>query len=90
MMCRFNHGGDCCNSGAAQYMCKCKKPCENIVPITNADSIRAMSDEELAKLICKHKPMHSWPEGVREIYFSTRMTGVEAWTEWLQQPAEVE
>lgn len=56
-------------------------------PMTNAERIRAMSDEELAKLISKHKPMYSWPDGVREIYFSTRMTGVEAWTKWLQQPA---
>lgn len=55
---------------------------------TNADRIRAMSDKELAKLICKHKPMHSWPEGVQKIYYSTRMTGVEAWTQWLQEPAK--
>lgn len=58
--------------------------------MTNADRIRAMSDKELAALICKHKPMHSWPEEVRKIYYSTRMTGVEAWTQWLRQPAKEE
>jgi hypothetical protein len=48
MKCKFEHDGDCCNSGATQYMCKCKQPCDTIIPVTNADSIRAMSDEELA------------------------------------------
>ena len=50
MKCKFEHDGDCCNCGSPQYMCKCKpKICGNVVPITNADRIRAMSDEELAK-----------------------------------------
>lgn len=48
MKCKFEHDGDCCNSGATQYMCKCKQPCDTIIPITNADRIRAMSDELLA------------------------------------------
>jgi hypothetical protein len=48
MKCRFEHDGDCCNSGATQYMCKCKQPCDTIMPVSNADRIRAMSDEELA------------------------------------------
>ena len=47
MKCKFEHDGDCCNSGATQYMCKCKQPCDAIIPITEADRIRAMSDEEL-------------------------------------------
>lgn len=29
-------------------MCKCKQPCDTIVPMTNADRIRAMDDELLA------------------------------------------
>ena len=49
MKCKFEHDGDCCNCGSQQYMCKCKpKICGSIVPITNADRIRAMSDEALA------------------------------------------
>lgn len=51
MICKFNHDGDCCNSGAIQYMCKCKMPCDTIIPVTNADHIRAMSDEELAHIM---------------------------------------
>lgn len=59
---------------------------------TNADRIRAMTDEDLAKLIVKHKPMHSWPDAVRKIYFGfedhRKDNPVRAWLEWLQQPAE--
>lgn len=52
MMCKFEHDGDCCNCGSPQYMCKCKpKLCGSLVPMTNGDRIRAMSDEELAKFI---------------------------------------
>lgn len=49
--CKFEHGGYCCNCGAMQYMDKCEKPCDTIEPQTNADRIRAMSDEELADLL---------------------------------------
>lgn len=51
MICKFEHDGDCCNSGATQYMCKCKQPCDTIMPVSNADRIRAMSDEELAGML---------------------------------------
>jgi len=47
MICKFNHEGDCCNSGATQYMCKCKMPCDSIVPLSNGDAIRRMSDKDL-------------------------------------------
>ena len=43
------------------------------VPTTNADRIRAMSDEELAKLLC----CTGW-----------RMIEQKECLEWLQQPAE--
>lgn len=50
-------------------------------PQTNADRIRAMSDEELAKTlngsVCP--PLTSCNEGQQCI---------RCWTEWLQQPAE--
>lgn len=59
MKCKFEHDGDCCNSGSPQYMCKCKPDvCHSAVPMTNADRIRAMSDEELAEWltcpVCKY------------------------------------
>lgn len=49
MKCKFDHEGDCCNSGATQYMSKCKLPCDTIMPMTIADRVRAATDEELAK-----------------------------------------
>lgn len=52
MKCKFEHDGDCCNSRSPQYMCKCKpKICGSAVPMTNADRIRGMSDEELAEFL---------------------------------------
>ena len=79
MKCRYEHDGDCCNSGATQYMCKCKKPCDTIMPITNADRIRAMTDEELAEFLCS--------------ITKCEVCRFEAWggcelLKWLQQPAE--
>ena len=60
--------------------------------VTNADKIRAMTDEELAELIVKHHPMHAWNKQVREIYFSFDDHGKDnpqrAWIEWLQQPVQ--
>lgn len=43
------------------------------IPMTNADRIRAMSDEEMAKLLC----CTGW-----------RMIEQKECLEWLQQPAE--
>jgi hypothetical protein len=91
MKCKFEHDGDCCNSGATQYMCKCKQPCDTIIPVTNADRIRAMSDEELAKWI-------DWLFGRCEWCDTDKMAtddcnDVECTpciVEWLQQPAEVD
>lgn len=62
------------------------------MPQTNADRIRAMSDEELAMQIVKNIHMHAWPDSVRKIYFSydrpSKDNSKKAWIEWLQHPAE--
>ena len=52
MKCKYEHDGDCCNMGAEQYMCKCKQLCGCIAPLTNADRIRGMSDDELHVFLC--------------------------------------
>lgn len=67
-----------------------EKECKGYMPMTNADRIRAMSDEGLAELIVKHKPLYSWPKAVREIWMQRNVTKVQAWVTWLQQPAEGE
>ena len=88
MKCKYEHDDDCCNAGADQYMCKCKKPCEFIWPLSNADHIRSMSDEELAKLLldgcrgskCEDQPENEWGS---VNCFQCRM-------EWLKQPYKEE
>ena len=80
MICRFNHGGICCNSGATQCMNRCKLSCDTIVPITNAERIRSMSDEELAQHFAIL--MADTRDGV------AYSTDEDRWFDWLQQPAE--
>ena len=86
MKCRFEHDGDCCNSGAKQYMCKCKQPCYTIVPLTNADRIRSMSNDELAwELMTWRIETEAKHHGVESDYPNTK----NAILDWLEQPAEV-
>lgn len=90
MKCKFEHDGDCCNSGSPQYMCKCKlDACNSEVAMTNADRIRSMSDEELAQWltypVCAYtdcyKKCPASPENNREKCDENIL-------EWLQQPAK--
>lgn len=79
MKCKFEHDGDCCNCGSQQYMCKCKpKICGSIVPITNADRIRAMSDEEMGTELL---PLF-------EELCEDGIPSTDYMRFWLQQPAE--
>lgn len=79
MKCKFEHDGDCCNCGSQQYMCKCKpKICGSIVPITNADRIRAMSDEEMETELL---PLF-------EELCEDGIPSTDYMRFWLQQPAE--
>lgn len=83
MKCKYEHDGDCCNCGSTQYMCKCKpKICSSVAPMTNADRIRAMSDEELAEVImCPYDCDSAFCGG---------NTFVKCRVGWLRQPAEGE
>ena len=96
MKCKFEHDGDCCNSGAKQYMCKCKKPCDAIIPMTNAQKIRSMSDEELAEFLTHINPTncqdcafsHGWRCQPDRDDYSDFEKCKEGRKRWLQQPAE--
>lgn len=59
------------------------------VPMTNADRIRAMSDEELAKFLCTIRSSQSYgfpcSYCVAEEFCHDGHTGM---IDWLQQPAE--
>lgn len=93
MKCRFEHDGDCCNSGSPQYMCKCKPDvCHSAVSMTNADRLRAMTDEELEDQlvleiegIAPCKMFIAIPIG--EMFIS-RMAAKEAVGKWLKQSEE--
>ena len=94
MKCKFEHDGHCCNCGATQYMIECKQPCETIVPMTKADRIRAMSDEELAELLVEEKeygvchiPFFRCPGG-KDFDEDQYEDALRYTIDWLKQPAE--
>lgn len=82
-----------CNGFCNRFDAPCiKNNCRFFGVKTNADRIRAMSDEELAKECVKQFPMYLWPTEVRTIYFDfenhNKNNAINAWLEWLKQPAE--
>ena len=52
--------------------------------MTNYERIKAMSVEEIAKILCEISHIQHIPEKVRKLFFSSRMTMEEAFTEWLE------
>ena len=82
----------CGHSFCFEKACKKYAPKENSQQ-TNADRIRAMSDEELAKECVRQFPMYLWPTDVRTIYFDfenhNKNNAINAWLEWLKQPADM-
>lgn len=86
MKCKFEHDDDCCNSGSPQYMRKCKPDvCGSAVPMTNADCIRGMSDEELAVFLWNFQ-LEDVATGKVEDFGPHLFR--KFLKEWLQQPAE--
>ena len=81
MKCKFEHDGNCCNSGAKQYMCKCKKPCDAIIPMTNAQKIRSMSDEDLNDLF--YEIYNAGAEDAVAYEWGQRTNSFEWTIEWL-------
>ena len=71
--CRICHNTSCSNYGKNISFLGDGWKCNYIPVPTNADSIRGMSDEELAKLLC----CTGW-----------RMIEQKECLDWLQQPAE--
>ena len=68
---RCTHPRPCYDDGKCHY----KGECGHKAPLTNADRIRAMTDEELAELLFQVGYDNGW--GMKEYAL-----------EWLQQPAE--
>ena len=88
MKCKFEHDGDCCNSGAKQYMCKCQKRCDAIIPMTNAQKIRSMSDDELNELF--NDIYNAGAEDAVAYEWGQRTNSFEWTMDWLQQPPKGE
>ena len=82
--CKLGEKG-CWKDGKCHY----RRDCENKV-LTNADRIRAMTDEDLAKNIIQYRD--DWGDYVTPDceFYDTYKEAVEATIKWLQQPAEGE
>lgn len=99
MKCKFEHDEDCCNCGSPQYMAKCKPLiCGCAVPMTNADRIRAMRDEEIAEWVCENGAIKTpcdiicggYCKALATFDKSSMDVCKEIVMKWLQQPAEEE
>ena len=71
------------------------RDCQYFWEKTNADRIRAMSDEELARKLVNASYRYDWKQDEDYWYFPNGTTktnykpkAIEAWLEWLKQPVE--
>ena len=85
MKCKFEHDGYCCNCGSPHFKAYCQPvDCGFSVPLTNADRIRSMSDEEMAEFISSIPMCVGKDEDLNcEIDVCK-----ECFLKWLRQPAE--
>ena len=85
MICKFNTCGTCFNCYSKHFNKDCF-PCEDADLMTNADRIRAMSDEELNKLF--HEIYNAGAEDAFAYELGQRTNSFEWTMEWLKQSAE--
>jgi len=79
---------DCGNSGTGLTVAACSG-FSNPKPTTNADHIRAMTDEELSKFTHSLKnKCGDCPVAKSNVFCSTFPTCKDAWLAWLKQEAE--
>ena len=81
---RCAHPRPCYDDGKCHY----KGECGHKAPLTNADRIRAMNDEELNALF--HEIYNAGAEDAVAYEWGQRTNSFEWTMEWLQQPAEEE
>ena len=77
---RCAHPRPCYDDGKCHY----KGECGHKAPLTNADRIRAMSDEELAEFIKHIKVRAAFCKAVKDNNAFEALCSAE----WLKQPAE--
>ena len=84
---RCAHPRPCYDDGKCHY----KGECGHKAPLTNADRIRAMSDEELAGFLMKlmHNNVQCFGEGMFPYHPCPQEQNCkQCGLDWLQQPAE--
>ena len=79
---RCTHPRPCFDDGKCHY----KGECGHKAPLTNADRILAMSNEELNELF--HEIYNAGAEDAVAYEWGQRTNSFEWTMEWLQQPAE--
>ena len=84
----------CINGKMPSYSATCVE-CglsrKNYKPITNADRIRAMTDEELAEWldnVCKSAYDEGYTKGTGDPLMSPYPSTASEWLDWLKQEAE--
>ena len=79
---KCTHPRPCYDDGKCRY----KGECGHKTLLTNADCVRAMSDEELNELF--HEIYNAGAEDAVSYVWGNRTNNFEWTMEWLQQPAE--
>ena len=87
MICKFNTCGTCFNCYSKHFNKDCF-PCEDADPMTNADRIRSMTDEELNELF--HDIYNAGAEDAVAYEWGQRANSFEWTIEWLKQSVEGE
>ena len=97
MNCIYSHeGGAYCDKhdhGAVTVGCCGEENCPDREVLTNADCIRAMSDEELAFWMTTNVTCCSCPadlDACHNMEFPEKMTCEEIILDWLKNPVEVD
>lgn len=87
--CRICRNTTCSNHGKDIILYGDTWECDYISVPTNADRIRAMSDEELAKFLCNFRSCDSSKHPCNGCKAEPHChTGHNGMIDWLQQPAE--
>lgn len=88
--CSLCHNTDCINHGKPITLSGDNWSCNYIPTATNADRIRAMSDEELAKFLCDIREKGSCDSCEACVAPRYCHSGHNGFADWLQQPAQEE
>lgn len=93
-ICKFNHQGDCCNSGSIRFPNKCIGQCGAFVPLTQYERIKQMSVEEMAEfitdLLTVHLNKYSCDIGYGKVVLAEaeRKEVIKQWREYFESEVE--